>query len=54
MDKLLLTGFEKFLSFATNPSEEIANRFKGKKVGKYQCDSVILPVDFEQSIGSEL
>ena len=49
VDKLLLTGFEKFLSFPTNPSEEIAKRLKGRKIGKYQCDSVILPVDFEES-----
>ena len=52
VNKLLLTGFEKFLSFPTNPSEEVANRFKGKKVGKYQCDSIILPVDFEESIST--
>ena len=48
--KLLLTGFEKFLSFPTNPSEEVAKRLKGRKVGKYQCDSITLPVDFEESV----
>ena len=50
VDKLLLTGFEKFLSFPTNPSEDLVNRFRDRKIGKYQCDSITLPVDFEESV----
>ncbi|MEE2743650.1 MAG: peptidase C15 [Bdellovibrionota bacterium] len=49
MKRLLLTGFEKFLSFSSNPSEEIAFELNQKKVGSYHCSSVILPVDFENS-----
>ena len=49
MKRLLLTGFEKFLSFSSNPSEEIAFELNQKKIGSYHCYSVILPVDFEKS-----
>jgi pyroglutamyl-peptidase len=47
--KLLLTGFEKFLDFSSNPSEEIVLAFNQKKVGPFLCHSIILPVDFEKS-----
>ena len=50
--KKLLTGFNKFLSFPSNPSEEIANRFKGREIGKYLCHTKVLPVDFEESSSS--
>lgn len=49
MKKLLLTGFETFLDFSSNPSEEIVLAFDKKKVGLFQCHSMVLPVDFEKS-----
>jgi len=47
--KLLLTGFETFLDFSSNPSEEIILAFDKKKVGPFECHTMVLPVDFEKS-----
>ena len=54
VSKLLLTGFDKFLSFPSNPSEEIVNRLKEREIGKYICHTMILPVDFEDSFSNLL
>ena len=49
MKKLLLTGFEPFLSFTINPTEQIVKELDGEKVGDFIISSKILPVDFEEA-----
>ncbi|PKR78369.1 pyroglutamyl-peptidase I [Halalkalibacillus sediminis] len=53
MKKILLTGFEPFLSFKTNPTMEIAERLNGEELNGYVVESRILPVDFKRS-GDEI
>ncbi|WP_277673476.1 pyroglutamyl-peptidase I [Piscibacillus halophilus] len=53
MKKLLLTGFEPFLNFKTNPTMEVAKGLDGKSIQEYEISSKILSVDFSQS-GSEM
>ena len=43
---ILLTGFEPFLDFPTNPTMQIAEHFNGQTFGEYTVHSRILKVDF--------
>lgn len=49
MKKLLLTGFEPFLTHPINPTEEIVLRLDGAQIGEYEVKGVLLPVDFEKA-----
>ncbi|TFB15071.1 pyroglutamyl-peptidase I [Filobacillus milosensis] len=49
MSKILLTGFEPFLSFKTNPTMEIAKKLDGQSINQYEVVSRILTVDFNRS-----
>ncbi|QOR66477.1 pyroglutamyl-peptidase I [Cytobacillus suaedae] len=49
MKTLLLTGFEPFLGFPINPTEQIVNALDGQTIGGYQIVGKILPVDFAES-----
>ncbi|MDI2585627.1 pyroglutamyl-peptidase I [Psychrobacillus sp. NEAU-3TGS] len=49
MKKLLLTGFEPFLSFTVNPTMRIVEELNGLEIGDYQVLSRVLPVDFALS-----
>lgn len=53
MNTLLLTGFEPFLNFSINPTEEIVKELNGQVVGSDEIIGKVLPVDFS-SAGSEL
>lgn len=46
---LLLTGFEPFLNFKINPTEEIVKELDHQIIGHYQVISRVLPVDFTES-----
>lgn len=52
MKKLMLTGFEPFLDFPINPSEQIVRALDGEIIGEYEVTGRILPVEFSKS-GSE-
>ena len=49
MKKLLLTGFEPFLQFKINPTDEIVKSLNGKIIGDYEIIGVTLPVDYAKS-----
>jgi len=49
MKKILLTGFEPFLQFKINPTDEIVNALNGKMIGEYEITGVTLPVDYVES-----
>ncbi|MBE4907287.1 pyroglutamyl-peptidase I [Bacillus luteolus] len=49
MKTLLLTGFEPFLGFPINPTEQIVKALDGQTIGGYQIVGKILPVDFAES-----
>jgi pyroglutamyl-peptidase len=49
MKKLLLTGFEPFLTHPINPTEDIVLRLDGAQIGEYEVKGVLLPVDFEKA-----
>lgn len=53
MKTLLLTGFEPFLTFSINPTEQIVKELDGLVIGDYKINSKVLPVDFEKA-GVEL
>ena len=53
MKKLLLTGFEPFLTFTVNPTMKIVEELDGMTIGEYEVTSRILSVDFAQS-GAQL
>ena len=53
MKKLLLTGFEPFLTFTVNPTMKIVEELDGMTIGEYEVTSKILSVDFAQS-GAQL
>lgn len=46
MKKLLVTGFEPFLQFTLNPTEEVVKALDGKVIGHYQIVGKVLPVEF--------
>ena len=49
MKQLLLTGFEPFLDFSTNPTYQIVNDLDGKEIHGFQIIGNILSVDFKKS-----
>lgn len=49
MKQLLLTGFEPFLNFSTNPTYDIAKTLDNKEINGYHIHGKILPVDFQTS-----
>lgn len=49
MKKLLLTGFEPFLNYPINPTEEIVQALDGTVIGDYMVCSKLLPVEFRLS-----
>ncbi|MBM7585715.1 pyroglutamyl-peptidase [Bacillus pakistanensis] len=53
MKKLLLTGFEPFLDYPTNPTMKVVEVLDGKEIGEFEVIGKILSVDFKQS-GSQL
>lgn len=53
MNTLLLTGFEPFLNFSINPTEEIVKELNNQEVGAFQIIGAVLPVDFSRA-GKEL
>ena len=53
MKKLLLTGFEPFLSFSVNPTMKIVEELNGQTVGDYIIEGRVMTVDFEKT-GTQL
>ncbi|WP_342599210.1 pyroglutamyl-peptidase I [Psychrobacillus sp. FSL H8-0483] len=53
MKKLLLTGFEPFLSFTVNPTMRIVEELNGLEISGYRVYGRVLTVDFASS-GAEL
>lgn len=49
MKSLLLTGFEPFLNFPINPTENIVKELDGQYIGEYKIIGKILPVDFQSA-----
>ncbi|MDG5472873.1 pyroglutamyl-peptidase I [Jeotgalibacillus sp. ET6] len=49
MKKLLITGFEPFLHFKTNPTMKIVEELNGKEINGYHIHGRILEVDFSKS-----
>lgn len=49
MKTLLLTGFEPFLNFPINPTENIVKELDGQTIGEYKIIGKILPVDFQSA-----
>ncbi|MFC7061059.1 pyroglutamyl-peptidase I [Halobacillus seohaensis] len=49
MKKLLLTGFEPFLDFPINPTNQIVEELKGKELNGYRIEGRILSVDYNKS-----
>jgi len=49
MKTLLLTGFEPFLEFPINPTEQIVKQLDGLTVGEYQIKGLLLPVTYEEA-----
>ncbi|WP_342472513.1 pyroglutamyl-peptidase I [Metasolibacillus sp. FSL H7-0170] len=49
MKKLLLTGFEPFLQFTLNPTEEVIKTLNGEEIGAYQIVGKVLPVEFAEA-----
>ena len=49
MKTLLLTGFEPFLTFPINPTNDIVKQLDGEVIGGYKIISLTLPVDYNES-----
>lgn len=49
MKKLLLTGFEAFLTNTKNPTEELVMKFHKAKINGYSIYSHVLPVEYERA-----
>lgn len=49
MQKLLLTGFEPFLTNPINPTMDIVQALNGKVIGNYEVVGHVLAVDFQQA-----
>jgi pyroglutamyl-peptidase len=43
----LVTGYEPFDGYSTNPSAEIAKELDGKQIGRYMVKGVVLPLNYE-------
>lgn len=48
MKKLLLTGYEPFLKFKTNPTQVVVDSLDGKVIGDYEIIGKIYPVAFKE------
>lgn len=46
---LLLTGFEPFLNYSSNPTQLIIEELEGRTIGDYTVASRLLPVDYAHS-----
>ncbi|MHA1935681.1 MAG: pyroglutamyl-peptidase I family protein [Candidatus Thorarchaeota archaeon] len=51
MSSLLITGFEPFDGFSTNPSAELANTLDGKKIAGYTIKGTVLPLHYKTALG---
>ncbi|WP_163970600.1 pyroglutamyl-peptidase I [Oceanobacillus halotolerans] len=49
MKKLLLTGFEPFLQFPINPTNDIAKELNGQEINGYEIIGEVLTVDFKKT-----
>ena len=49
MKKLLLTGFEPFLTNPINPTMDIVQALNGKTIGQYEVVGHVLSVDFQKA-----
>ena len=49
MEKLLLTGFEPFLTNPINPTMNIVQALNGKTIGQYEIVGHVLSVDFQKA-----
>jgi pyroglutamyl-peptidase len=49
MKRLLLTGFEPFLTYTVNPTKKIVEELNGQIIGDYKIVGKILTVDFKTS-----
>lgn len=49
MKRLLLTGFEPFLSYTVNPTMRIVEELNGLELAGYEIVGKVLPVDFASS-----
>lgn len=48
MKKVLLTGFEPFLKFKSNPTEAAVNELDGQEIGEYSVSGKVYPVVFDE------
>lgn len=48
MKKLLLTGFEPFLKFRSNPTEAAVHELNGMEIGEYAVTGKVYPVVFDK------
>src|SRR5699024_3087502 len=48
MKKLLLTGYEPFLKFKTNPTQSAVESLEGKVIGDYKIIGKVYPVVFKE------
>lgn len=48
MKKVLLTGFEPFLKFKSNPTEAAVNELHGQEIGEYSVSGKVYPVVFDE------
>ncbi|ARI76428.1 pyroglutamyl-peptidase I [Halobacillus mangrovi] len=53
MKKLLLTGFEPFLDFSINPTQQIVRDLDGERINDFVVSGKVLSVDYKKS-GEEL
>jgi len=51
MKYLMLTGFEPFDGYKSNPSEEATRALDGKSIGGYTVKGTILPLDYKRMSG---
>jgi len=51
MPTILVTGFEPFDGFTTNPSEEVVKALDGKRISKFSLVGLVLPLDYKNALG---
>ena len=49
MKHILITGFEPFDGYKTNPSQEIIELINNQEIGEYQVNGIVLPLDYEKA-----
>ena len=49
MKQILITGFEPFDGYKTNPSQELVERISNQEIGKYQVNGIVLPLDYKKA-----